>query len=270
VPFSLSYTELRPSSDLAPWIACFWQITGAGTGESVVHRVLPDGCTDLLLDLEGCRAGGASTEVVGPMSTAQLFRLQAPIDIIGVRLRPGAIGTFGGISAKGLLDTIVPASELPMAPQINIAQIAELGSLPARARLLAEACRARLAGLTGPDPFVCHALAAWVTPERTPFPRVSVLMRDLGLSERAFERRFLAQVGMTPVGYRRLARFRAALRLHAAGMRDWALLAASTGFSDQPHLVRDFRELAGLSPTEWAASQAGPAGFLQDGQVTTL
>jgi AraC-like DNA-binding protein len=271
VALSLTYTELLPPSDLAPWVACFWQIAGAGVGDSVLHRVLPDGCADLLLDLDGCRrAGRASVKVVGPMSTAQVFKLQGARDTVGVRLRPGAIRAFGGVPANLLLDTIIPVSELRAAPRINIEQVADLARFPARAQVLVDACRARLAALPRPDPVVSHALATWLSPERTSFPRVSVLTRDLGLSERAFERRFLAQVGLTPVGYRRLARFRAALRLHASGIHDWAQLAASTGFSDQPHLVRDFRELAGLSPTEWAASQASPAGFLQDGHVTRL
>ena len=269
--YSLTYTEQPPPRDLTPWVACFWQIAGASAGESVLHRVLPDGCVDFLLDLERYRhAGRASTALVGPMSTAQVFKLQGPVDLIGVRLRPGAMGSFGGIPASRLLDTTCPASELPAAPRVNLAQLAEAESLTARARVLVDGCRSGFATLPKPDPLVHHALAAWVNPERMPFPRVGVLTRDLGLSERAFERRFLAHVGLTPVGYRRLARFRAALRLHAAGMQDWALLAASTGFSDQPHLVRDFRELAGQSPTEWAASQVSPAGFLQDGQVTTL
>jgi transcriptional regulator GlxA family with amidase domain len=99
---------------------------------------------------------------------------------------------------------------------------------------------------------------------------VSILTRDIGLSERAFERRFLAQVGLTPVRYRRLARFRSALRLYAEGLHDWATLAATTGFSDQSHLVRDWRAFTGLTPTQWAAAQAERAGFLQDGLVTTL
>ena len=92
----------------------------------------------------------------------------------------------------------------------------------------------------------------------------------MGISERGFERRFVAQVGLTPVRYRRLARLRAVLRLHAGGLRDWSELAAATGFSDQSHLVRDCRAFTGLTPTDWAASQHAAVGFVQDGQITAL
>jgi len=233
--------------------------------------VLPDGCADLLFDLEAARgSGGAPADLVGPMSVAQVFELRGSIDLLGVRLRPGAIAAFGGIPADQLLDTAVPLSDLPVSLGINIAQLADIADSAAQLRLVINACRKRIAALNQPDPTIGHALARWAGAERPDFPVISVLTRDLGLSERAFERRFLTSVGLTPIRYRRLARLRTVLRLHADGVRGWAAIAATTGFSDQAHLVRDCRAFTGLTPTEWAASQVDRAGFLQDGHVTTL
>jgi AraC-like DNA-binding protein len=270
--FPLTYTEYRPPIDLAPWIACFWQIAGEiADGAPVLHRVLPDGCADVLFDLESTRrSGGTPADLVGPMSAAQVFGLRGKVDLLGIRLRPGTICAFSGIPADLLLDTTVPISGLPPPLRVNVAELADMASSPARISLLINAYRTRLAALKEPDPVVRQALTRWVRAERSEFFPISVLTRDLGLSERAFERRFVAQVGLTPVRYRRLARFRSVLRLYAGGLRDWAALAAITGFSDQSHFVRDCRAFAGLTPTEWAASQAGSAGFLQDGVVTTF
>jgi AraC-like DNA-binding protein len=231
----------------------------------VAHRVLPDGCADLLFDLENTFT---SADLVGPMSSAQVFGLSGKVELLGARLRPGSAGAFSGIPADRLLDSTLPLGELPQL-RINIAQVAAQPDVASRLKLLIKACRARLAAVQQPDPVVGHALVRWARPEQGELPRISVLTRDLGLSERAFERRFVSQVGLTPVGYRRLARFRSVLRLHAKGLRDWAQLAAMTGFSDQSHLVRDCRAFTGLTPTEWATSQEAHAGFLQDGKITT-
>jgi AraC-like DNA-binding protein len=268
----LIYTEHRPPGDLASWVACFWRIAGAVTDRApVVHRVLPDGCADLVFDLESARGSGrAPADLVGPMSVAQVFELSGTIDMLGVRLRPGAIAGFGRIPADQLLDAAAPISSLPFSFGVSVAELADVADPSAQIRLLIEACRMRVATLDQPDPVVRQALAWWARAERSEFPAISVLTRDLGLSERAFERRFVAQVGLTPVRYRRLARLRTVLRLHAGGLRDWAAIAASTGFSDQSHLVRDCRAFTGLTPTEWAATQAEHAGFLQDGLVTTF
>jgi AraC-like DNA-binding protein len=260
------YLEQRPPSDLAPWVACFWQISGESAGAG--HRVLPDGCADWLLDLQAARHRQSELQLVGTMSTAQLVPLHGAVDLMGIRLRPGVLGALR-LPAAELLDAIVPARELAGAPRLSSEQLAQAASLPLRAELLAGALRELLASNTPrPDPLVREVLAAWSSPQ-TSFPRVGALTRQLHVSERALERRFRTAVGLTPAGYRRLARFRAVLRLHTGGLRDWAGLAVMAGFSDQSHLVREFGALAGLSPTAWAAEQAGPAGFLQDGIVCT-
>ena len=269
---ALVYEEHPPPANLAPWIACFWQIAGGSAEDSPVsHRVLPDGGADLLFDIDSIRCiRGTSAELVGPMSNAQVFALRGAINLLGVRLRPGAVGAFAGIPADRLLDTTVPIAELPSSLRVNVAELADRDDFSGQSKILIDACRAQLAELSQPDQVVWQALTRWANPERSEFPTVTVLTRDLGISERALERRFVAQVGLTPVHYRRLARFRSMLRLHARGIRDWAVLAATTGFSDQSHLTRDCRAFSGLTPTQWAATQVGSAGFLQDGEVTTL
>jgi AraC-like DNA-binding protein len=265
----LTYTEHRPPPDLAPWIACFWEIRGAThDGTSHLHRVLPDGCADLLFDLEAARrSGGAPAQLVGPMSEASLHEMRGSVHLLGVRLRPGVVNGFAAIPADRVLDSSAPLAELPASLRPSVAALSEQpGTAVAR---LVSACRARAADLDSPDVLIEHALSRWSRAEES-LPVVGVLARDIGLSERTFERRFAAQVGLTPVRYRRLARMRAVLRLHASGMTDWAELAAVTGFSDQAHLVRDCRAFTGLSPTEWAATQAAGVGFLQDGNLTAL
>jgi AraC-like DNA-binding protein len=259
---SLTYTELAPPRDLLAWVACFWRITGSAThGAAFQHRVLPDGCADLMFDL----VSDSCIDLVGPMTVAQVVELTGVVDLLGVRLRPGAIAAFGGVRADELLNAMVPFSL-----GLSAHQLVEAADFPARLRLVIGALRARVAALAEPDPLVRHALGRWVRAESPDFPSVSVLTRDVGLSERAFERRFVANVGLTPVSYRRLARLRTVLRLHSQGARGWAAIAATTGFSDQAHLVRDCRAFTGLTPTEWAATQLSRAGFLQDGAVTTV
>src|SRR5579863_1911105 len=186
--FSLAYAEHRPPTDLLPWIACFWQIGGEGAaGDSLLHRVLPDGCADLVFDIEDARhSGGAVTDIVGPMSSANVFELRNAIEIIGVRFRPGAIGAFSGIPAGYLLDSSVPPAELSQPLRICIQAVVDCANIQERFKLLADAVRNRLASLDKPDPLVRCALAKWSRAETSLFPTVSVLTRDIGLSERAF------------------------------------------------------------------------------------
>lgn len=71
-----------------------------------------------------------------------------------------------------------------------------------------------------------------------------------GLSVRQFERRFTQQIGMRPKLYARIARFEAALNYKARSpAQNWTEIAHHFGYSDQMHLVHDFREFSGESPT---------------------
>lgn len=65
---------------------------------------------------------------------------------------------------------------------------------------------------------------------------------------------------MAPKAYARVLRSQRAYRLmRAAPERRWAGMAAQAGYYDQPHLNREFRELAGLPPGALLAS-ALPGG----------
>ena len=64
------------------------------------------------------------------------------------------------------------------------------------------------------------------------------------------ERRFLADVGVTPKASARTLRLQAALRRIAEG-QSLADVAVACGYYDQPHMTRDFRRLAETSPAAW-------------------
>jgi AraC-like DNA-binding protein len=88
--------------------------------------------------------------------------------------------------------------------------------------------------------------------------RVGALVAATGLSTRRFGTLFREQVGVGAKQFARMQRFRAVLASVQCGRRvEWARVAADCGFHDQPHLVREFREFAGMTPTAYVA-QRGP------------
>jgi len=119
---------------------------------------------------------------------------------------------------------------------------------------------ARLAGTAPPAAEVAWALGRL----RRHHGRLPVgpLAAATGWSPRHFTARFRAQVGMAPKQFARVLRFQHAVtRMRGALEPCWAEIAAAAGYYDQPHLNRDFRELAGVTPGElFAAALPGGAG----------
>jgi AraC-like DNA-binding protein len=80
---------------------------------------------------------------------------------------------------------------------------------------------------------------------------VHALADGSGWGFRQFERRFIERVGMRPKLFARIARFEAALETKARfATRSWTDVAYDFGYYDQMHMIHDFAEFTGATPTE--------------------
>ncbi len=80
--------------------------------------------------------------------------------------------------------------------------------------------------------------------------RIEDLVGKSGLSASQFQRRFAAQVGMTPKLFARTIRFDRALVAHRnAPNRPWTEIIHELGYFDQAHFIRECHAFAGLPPS---------------------
>lgn len=87
---------------------------------------------------------------------------------------------------------------------------------------------------------------------------VDHVAREVGYSRRRLNQLMSAEVGHGPKTVQRLARFDKARRAVAAAPTSGVSLAevaATVGYFDQSHMVRDFNQFAGLGPTAWLAAE---------------
>lgn len=220
------YRERRPA-DGRGLLACTW----SRTGDDRAHRIVPDACVDLLWN-------GSELWIAGPDTRAYLSR-RSTETITGVRFAPGMAATVLGLPTDALRDQRVDLDRVwdrPRVDQLAEALAAATGDEHAE-RVLSTAV---LAGAGEPEPVV--AAIRGLAPD-TP---VRALADTVGLSERQLHRRCLAAFGYGPKTLQRVLRFDRALRLARAGGR-FADVAARTGYSDQAHLSREVRALAGVS-----------------------
>jgi AraC-like DNA-binding protein len=270
-PVELPYTEIAPPADLAPYVDRLWLRTTL-RAPARAHRVLPDGCADVIVD-----AARASAALVGPMTRA-IEAADDPSELIAVRFKPGTAAALTGCGLAELTDASVELTALGLGGALAdrvAGAVARAGAprLPVRIPLSAIAharmaelvgwLRQRLADAAPPDPRIARAVALLSSAARrgaarpvgsTGEARVDDVADTLGMTRQHLARGFRREVGITPKQLARIARMqRAAAALRRGG--DLARLAAELGYFDQSHLSRELRDLAGVTPAALAAER---------------
>jgi AraC-like DNA-binding protein len=87
------------------------------------------------------------------------------------------------------------------------------------------------------------------------------IARDIGWSRKHLADRVRDAVGIGPRSFRRLLRFHR-LTKAIGEAPDWACLAHDIGYYDQSHLIREFREFAGMTPSDYIARSLPEGGGL--------
>jgi AraC-like DNA-binding protein len=236
----MAYAEIEPAEALRPWVECFWTRREEESGGE--NRVLPDGCADLVFDLTGGEA-----MAVGTMTRPLV--VPSGGDLLGVRFRPGRAAAFLRIPLAEITDAQVSLGDLWRnacgGQAILPVQTGGIACLPL---LEAELLR-RLA--PDRDPRVDGAIRRIVATGGA--ERVETVAREIGISRQHLARQFLHHVGVSPKTFARVVRFRRVMEDRRSRLSevDWSRLALEHGYYDQSHLIADFRELAGATPSSF-------------------
>lgn len=221
----MSYSETAPPPDLASLVECFWRIDGAVSE----HRVLPDGCIDIILMNGEARVVGTMTHAIVAATSAE--------PIVGVRFRPGEAARIVPIASHELTDLDAPLS----------ASWGDEGkALDEGARsidVLASALRARIARHGTAVDLPIRAAASVLADGGS----VRSAAERANMSERNLARRFTSRVGIGPKAFARVMRLRRAVSEMWNGANA-SQAACVAGYVDQAHFTRDAKDLAGVTP----------------------
>jgi AraC-like DNA-binding protein len=175
---------------------------------------------------------------------------------------PGGLGAFVRVPARTLTDRTVPLDRplLDVDGSALIAEVAAPGPVEERVAALRTALERVVHTMDADRVAAAREVAAVARVAETDrsVRRVEDLSALAAVTERTLQRMFAEHAGLTPAWVIRRYRILEAAeqaRLHGVEV-GWADLAADLGYSDQAHLVRDFRAHLGTTPAAYAARQA--------------
>ncbi len=180
---------------------------------------------------------------------------------IQLAMTPAGARALFGIPAGELGSWIVDLSDLLGADSRRVRE--RIGATPqwrTRFDILDEVLLARAAAA---DPrrweMDANLARAWrlLTDPAHPLS-VEDVARDIGWSRRYLATRFSTEFGITPKEADRLTRFQSSHRMLRRPGAGIAEVAAVAGYYDQAHMAREWRSLAGCSPSVWRAREVFP------------
>ncbi|MEC3919406.1 helix-turn-helix domain-containing protein [Nocardia sp. CDC160] len=121
----------------------------------------------------------------------------------------------------------------------------------------------RLGDAPSPAPEVIYAWSRLAATDGR--ERIGRVASDVGWSHKHLITKFTQQVGLPPKTAARLIRFDRVLRRLRHRPARWDEIAIGCGYSDQPHLIREFIEFTGATPTSFATTTESVRGALVAG-----
>jgi len=246
-PTHFSLERHSPAPDLAFFVERHWIVRWDLTGEPPFEqRLLPHPCVNMVIQAGQSAVHGIDAGIFSIV-------LEGRGEAVGTKFRPGAFRPFVDFDLVDLVDRALPLPEV-FGDAADGLETRVLSATDDRARL--DLVESVIRGCLPPedDDVALAVRAAEVALGAPELTRVDDLADRLGVTVRQLQRVFRRNVGVSPKWMLRRYRLHEAADRAAAGTRvDWADLAAELGYTDQAHLVRDFKAQVGQTPAAYAA-----------------
>ncbi|MBR0796913.1 AraC family transcriptional regulator [Bradyrhizobium jicamae] len=186
--------------------------------------------------------------VIGPQTyrRAHVF-LSGSIHVFNILFQPTGLNRLVGINMTSLVNQDPAASDVLGRSATVLGDVVRMApDFDLRVAAVERWIEAKLES-RGPDCTIGLASRRMIAVQGR--ARIERLVARSGFSTSQFQRRFAAQVGMTPKLFARTIRFDRALVAHRdAPDRPWTEIVHELGYFDQAHFIRECHVFAGLPP----------------------
>lgn len=247
----MNYSTIIPKSSLQHLVECFWFVDGDDTEE---QKIIPDGFPEIIFHFgdpyELRESGGIASRQEKILLSGQIMRpiLLRPTgrsNVFGIKFKPAGIWNLFRVNMSELKNRVVPLNLVTTLPS-HFYETLLSASVEQRVHI-AEEFMLEISTSTYDD--ISTILK---TIEKTKGDlSIEALCEKHNITARKLQRLFQHQVGVTAKQYARIVRFRTVYALLQKPMLTKADSLYLTGYFDQPHFNREFREFTNESPEMW-------------------
>lgn len=261
---SMKYRYVAPSCHLSEYVDYYFVIEKERFEAATPVEVLPAPQAEMVFSYgdesssysvigDGQEHLSSDYAVSGFFTQKAIYRNEGKLGVIMVGFKPWGIQSFidfpvADITNQNLdLRSIVPAKIRGMEDEIRSVNTTE-----ARINIVEKFLTGMLR-VRQPDLLINEAVKQ-LSQSNGQMP-VWELAEKFHLCEKQFRRRFVRTVGITPKLFTRLVRFQSLLRLINNAQVQLLDTAIRTGFYDESHFIKEFRDFTNTSPKKYLQDQ---------------
>ncbi len=262
------YIQKEADPKLSSIIKCFWQIDSHDDSTIQREKIIPDGYPELIFhygnvyktNINGIWQVQAQDLIAGQITNHFFIENTGISKIFAIKLQPWALSELYNISMheitnkvinipKDVLDTLNPIKEVATSTiSFNDKVLRIENWLISTNQLVNNELSKEKKAL---DLIIKNR-------GRDSLKKIQTLT---GVSERKLERYFKLNIGLSPKSFSRIIRFSNIFKLIQEDNIDWADIAYLSGFYDQSHFIKNFKEFTGEHPSSYPFFEKNIANF---------
>ncbi|MFC4619483.1 DUF6597 domain-containing transcriptional factor [Camelliibacillus cellulosilyticus] len=252
------YREYLPSKCLASYVACYWTVDYAPSVKKKLHRIIPDGCVDIIIDRKSPSFSKAAF-VAGLMTEFEAINLSQNVSLFGIRFFSDTASRFLHYPVSEFTGYHVLLEEIwGFEAALMVEQVVSAAGMTE----LVEKVEATLMDILHSQPPISDEwfrISMQYIYANRGMLSIRSLAEELNYSERHLRRIFKKEIGTNPKELLNIIRFQSLLQeLYHGSQHRLTDLAVKYGYYDQSHFIRHFKRYYGLLPGQVIKSETGP------------
>ena len=259
----MSFCFANPSAILSPYIKQYWGIEDCQKpGDENIQRIIPNGMMSMTFYLSDCpqplnhhQSAIENATISGHCKGFYDLKITGNLKLFSVSFKPLGAWMFFDLPMNELFDCIIPVRYLLKENIDNLEnELFEAVEFQDKVRLVEAFLIALLKKKTNHYEEKRMIESIGLINQKRGIVGVDTLASCACLSRKQFERTFQECIGTTPKQFMRVVRFQNTLHFRSKNsLLRLTDMAYECGFFDQSHMINEFRNLSGLTPTQYFA-----------------
>ncbi|UPZ17015.1 AraC family transcriptional regulator [Flavobacterium humidisoli] len=253
--------QVSPPKELSPYIKHYLFLDNTETAVQK-FRLFSDGNTGLVFSIKSKLISGINKyEIKEYLPTSFLYGQlngfkdlysENEITLIIVVFQPNGIHQLLGIPANEFQDSIIPVEDVFDEKIRTLQESLFQQKNSTRVQLLNSFFKSLIVAKPASNQFIIDHSLRFIINSKGHFS-IKQLVEYTGYSERHLERKFKECIGLNPKKFGNVIRLHHFLKLLKDKSDDTNLttICYDAGFSDQSHLIKEFKKHTGITPTEY-------------------